>query len=349
MSIPFRRPSPALVINAAKEKRALTRHFRKRGVPKSETGKLLLASWNIANLGAQGRPDKALELIAHILKRFDLIAVQEVNEKFNTFLRVMEHLGSRFDYVMNDTAGNTERLVFIYRKSKVKTRNLFGEVALRKSEYPKRNVTVRYRERGVDKSRKYKNVRFQPFDRNPFIGSFASGNFDLTLVNVHLYFGKFQNSRTEKEQLKYCRRVLEICALAKWASRRTDRFKTYDQDIVLLGDMNVPRMEDAESTYKALTSYGAEPVKLLENLERTGGTNINNDKSYDQLAFVPGRIGDRLLNHGVFDFDNAVFKVRWNSICDEISANRRRISRFNSYVKHYLSDHRLIWVQLEVS
>ena len=349
MSIPFKKPSPPLVIKVAKEKQALTRHFRKRLVPESESGKLLLASWNIANLGAQGRPDKALELIAHILKRFDLIAVQEVNEKFNTFLKVMNYLGSPFDYVMNDTAGNTERLVFIYRKSKVTTRNLFGEVALRKSEHPKRNVTVRYRDAGVEKTRKYKNVRFQPFDRNPFIGSFASGKFDLTLVNVHLYFGKFQNSRTEKDQLKYCRRVLEICALARWASRRTDPAKTYDQDIVLLGDMNVPRMEDAESTYKALTSYGAEPVRLLENLERTGGTNINNNRSYDQLAFVPGRIGKKVLDHGVFDFDNAVFKDRWNTICSEISANKKRITRFNGYVKYYLSDHRLIWVQLDVS
>jgi endonuclease/exonuclease/phosphatase family metal-dependent hydrolase len=332
-----------------KEKGALTRHFRKRGVPKREKGKLLLASWNIANLGAQGRPDEALELIAHILKRFDLIAVQEVNEKFATFLKVMKMLGSGFDYVMNDTAGNTERLVFIYRRSKVKTRNLFGEVALRKSEYPKRNVTVKFKEGGVEKTRKYKNVRFQPFDRNPFIASFASGSFDFTLVNVHLYFGEFQNSKDRKDQLKYCRRVLEICALARWAGRRTDAAKTYDQDIVLLGDMNVPRMDTTESTYMALTSYGAEPVKLLENLERTGGTNINNDKAYDQLVFVPGRIGARLLDHGVFDFDNAVFKDRWKSICNEISANKKRATRFNSYVKHYLSDHRTIWVQLDVS
>lgn len=35
-----------------------------------------------------------------------------------------QYLGSQFDYVMNDTAGNTERLVFIYRKSKVKTRKM---------------------------------------------------------------------------------------------------------------------------------------------------------------------------------------------------------------------------------
>lgn len=124
MSIPFKRPTPPLAINVAKEKGALTRHFNKRGTPKSEPGKLLLASWNIANLGAQRRPEKALELIAHRLKRFDLIAVQEINERFSTFLKVMKYLGSQFDYVMNDTAGNTERLVFIYRKSKVKTRKM---------------------------------------------------------------------------------------------------------------------------------------------------------------------------------------------------------------------------------
>ena len=42
-----------------------------------------MASWNIANLGAQKRTDDALKVIAHLLKRFDLIAVQEVNAKFS--------------------------------------------------------------------------------------------------------------------------------------------------------------------------------------------------------------------------------------------------------------------------
>ncbi len=83
-------------------------------MPTSSRDNLLLATWNIANLGAQDRRPAALELIAHILKRFDLTAVQEVNDDFEAFRHVMAHLGRRFDYIMTDTAGNSERLAYVF-------------------------------------------------------------------------------------------------------------------------------------------------------------------------------------------------------------------------------------------
>lgn len=115
MAIPFKSPVPKHTFNSTKEKAAITRHFTKRNVPKSTNGRLLLASWNIANIGAQDRTLNAKRLIAHILKRFDLIAVQEVNDRFRTFASIVEMMGSKY----------------------------------------------------------------VPFDRNPFIGSFSSGNFDF--------------------------------------------------------------------------------------------------------------------------------------------------------------------------
>ena len=278
MAIPFKAPEPAYNIKTTREKSALTRHFNKRGVPKSKKNRLLLATWNIANLGVQKRGPEAIALVAHILKRFDLIAVQEVNAKFGAFLEVMAELGSAYDFVMSDTAGNEERLAFVYRKREVKPRQLFGEVALRKREYPKRDVTVHYREKKKEKKKTYKKVQFQPFDRNPFIGSFKAGKLDLTLANVHLYFGSFQDSKKTEDHLKYCRRVLEIFALARWASRCEDPDKTYDTDILLLGDMNIPYMKPTESTYKALVKFGMKPVAYMS---KTGGTNLIGDKTYD--------------------------------------------------------------------
>ncbi|MBI9067376.1 MAG: hypothetical protein JEZ09_08800 [Salinivirgaceae bacterium] len=70
MSIPFKEPIPICHINVSREKCNLTRLFNRRNVPKSEQGKLTLATWNIANLGVQDRNPEALEVIAHILKRF---------------------------------------------------------------------------------------------------------------------------------------------------------------------------------------------------------------------------------------------------------------------------------------
>ena len=188
MAIPFLEPDPPLNYNGAAECRALDAHFTLRGVPRSQRGRMLLASWNIANLGAQDRPRRALNIIAHILKRFDLVAVQEVNDNFRAFLAVMDRLGPGFDYVLSDTAGNDERLGFVYRKNKVGLEHLFGEIALRPREYPRRNVRVHFRENRRDRFRTLKNFRFVPFDRNPMIGSFVSGNVNFVLANVHLYF-----------------------------------------------------------------------------------------------------------------------------------------------------------------
>ena len=345
MSIAFPNPKPHYNFDTTKEKAAISRHFTKRAVPTSQTGRLLLATWNIANLGAQKRAPNARKLIAHILKRFDLTSVQEVNEKFKIFVEIVRHMGSGFDYVMNDTAGNSERLAFIYKKSKIKPKNLFGELALRLREYPKHTVTVRYTENRQEKMAKYKDFRFVPFDRNPFIGSFKAGSIDFTLVNVHLYFGKWQNSKKKADQLKYCRRVLEIFALSRWAKRRLKKEATYDKDIILLGDMNVPVMDTSDSAYKALVKFGMQPVDYLT---RTGGSNIGNDRTYDQMAFAPGSIGNRIIDRDVFDFDKAVFKELWNDLSARFP-KRRAVSKFNAHVKHHLSDHRPLWVELDTT
>lgn len=342
----FKSPIPPHQINVALEKAAITNHFTKRNVPRSQPGRLLLATWNIANLGAQGRTPQALELIAHIMKRFDLIAVQEVNERFKFFLEIVNNMGPAFDYIMSDTAGNSERLAFIYRKQKVSLRNLFGEIALRMKEFPKRTVVVRYRDKGQEKQAIYSDVRFIPFDRNPFIGSFKAGTLDFTLVNVHLYFGKFQNSKKPEDHAKYCRRVLEIFALSRWASKRKDSDKTFDTDIILLGDMNVPAMEPEESTYKALIKFGMQPINYRT---RTGGSNIRNNRTYDQVTFAPGTIEDKVLKCDVFDFDNAIFASLWKKIEAKYSSERKRNSEFNKHVQHHISDHRPVWIELNIS
>ena len=51
MAIAFPRPDRPLRIRASTEIRALNKHFTARKVPKPKDGHLLLASWNIPNLG----------------------------------------------------------------------------------------------------------------------------------------------------------------------------------------------------------------------------------------------------------------------------------------------------------
>ncbi|MDH3633638.1 MAG: endonuclease/exonuclease/phosphatase family protein [Gammaproteobacteria bacterium] len=346
MAIPFKSPVPKHTYNSTREKAAITRHFSKRTVPKSVNGRLLIASWNIANLGAQDRTPNARKLVAHILKRFDLVAVQEVNDEFRTFAKIVEMMGSKYKFIMSDTAGNNERLAFVYHTDKVTPTNLFGELALRPREYPKRTVKVRWTDsNGVNRIDKFQNHRFVPFDRNPFIGSFSSGKFDFVLANVHLYFGEFQNSKKKEDRKKYARRVLEIHALARWADRRKNKATTYDKDIILIGDMNVPAMEKTESTYKELVKYGWCPVDYTS---KTGGSNLGNDRTYDQMAFAPTIPKTRITAQGVFDFDKAAFKPLWEKLLSQMPKSKA-IGLFNRHVKHHISDHRPLWVQLDIT
>ena len=129
MAIPFKSPTPRHTFDPSSEIKALNKHFKHRGVPKSRPEHLLLVSANIANLGAQKRSDTALRVLAHMLKRFDLIALQELNADYHKFARIIELMGSKFDFIMNDTAGNDERLAFIYRHDKVGPTQLCGEIA----------------------------------------------------------------------------------------------------------------------------------------------------------------------------------------------------------------------------
>ena len=97
---------------------------------------------------------------------------------------------------------------------------------------------------------------------------------------------------------------MEIHALAAWADKRSEKATTYDQDIILLGDMNVPTMTPLQASYGPLIGYGMQPLKYAS---RVGGSNLSGKNTYDQMAFAPNRLQSRIMDYAVFDFDNAVF------------------------------------------
>jgi hypothetical protein len=59
MAIPFKSPVPTHQFVVSTEKSALSKHFTKRKVPSRNKKQLLLACWNVANLGVQTRTPKA--------------------------------------------------------------------------------------------------------------------------------------------------------------------------------------------------------------------------------------------------------------------------------------------------
>src|SRR5215212_6362469 len=105
-----------------------------RAIPAQVPDRLLLATWNVANLGAQERLDEDHRLIAEIVSWFDLIAVQEVNNDLGGLREVHRHLPEAFRLLFSGPAGNEERLAFVYDSSKITVREEVGEIGVPPSD-----------------------------------------------------------------------------------------------------------------------------------------------------------------------------------------------------------------------
>ena len=171
--------------------------------------------------------------------------------------------------------------------------------------------------------------RFDGFDRNPYIALFSAGTFSFQLVGVHLFFGS--TSKTDMN-----RRALETLAVARWASFRKNTGTAVTQDIVLLGDFNLPKAVQGDPIFDQLTARGLE----LPAHSSAIGSAIASDSHYDQIAFFPGETAAQFTGQiGIFDFDGALFKTLWES--------RGRVE-FLAYLRYYISDHRPMWVEFAI-
>ncbi len=212
---------------------------------------------------------------------------------------------------------------FIYDRRRIQTRQLYAELAL----VDRGRKTIKVEFRG-------KELNFHGFNRNPFMVAFAPRRpgrrktFDFTLVNVHLYYGAAGGRKLRN-------RLLEVMALTKWAQKRTNTKTVYDDNIILLGDMNLPSLKSRDLIYRALKRRGLSLTKYSTDVDKEG-TNLSGSHPYDQIAISPQKTGqDYTGETGVFDFDSALFP----DLYDE----GRGLKRLRAYLKYYISDHRLLW------
>ena len=149
----------------------------------------------------------------------------------------------------------------------------------------------------------------------------------MVIVNNHIFFG------SDDDQLDMDRRALETFAVARWADLTRQSGYSYSPHIIVVGDFNLPIMDWNDPITGPSAAWGLYIVPHSTQV----GTNLRGDKHYDQIAFFPGPTGAVQKSAGVFDFDGAVFRQLW----DNRPANDH--ADFFSYVKYYLSDHRIMW------
>ncbi|HEX5609820.1 MAG TPA: endonuclease/exonuclease/phosphatase family protein [Solirubrobacterales bacterium] len=323
----FEKPDFDFPFEVGKELGALREHKKVRGVPEPSAGRLLLATWNIANLGVQERRVKDYQLLAEIIGWFDLVALQEVNNDLEGLRGIEKELPDRYQTIFSDPGGNEERFAFLYDRAKVTVLDEIGRVTVPPKDLPDINLP------GV-------KGEFKGFDRNPYLVSFQAASLKFVLANVHLYFGKDRPKKdnNEEQQRGIERRCLEAYAVARWADLRHDDDDAYTRNVLALGDFNLPKQDKSDQVFAALTKRG---LRLPKYSTKVPGSNLDGDAQYDQMAVFPGPMEGAIKQTGVFDFDDAVFPGLWGD--DEEAQNK-----FQSYVKYYLSDHRPLWAELKV-
>jgi endonuclease/exonuclease/phosphatase family metal-dependent hydrolase len=299
------------------EQRAALRSYRDdepgRQIPTRRDGNLVLATWNVANLGVQKRTDADYRLIAEIISWFDLITVQEVNADLVGVLAIRDHLPEHYRLLFSDASGNRERQAFFYDTTRVSQLEEIGRLAIPPAKLPQIKLPGG-------------TTTFTGFDRGPYLGTFQAGRFRLMLASVHLFFGSDKPADIE-------RRSLETFALAWWAQKYHLDKSTYVPDLIPLGDFNLPKPVPDDPIYKALTSRG---LKVPPHSSQIASA-IATDNQYDQIAFFPGESNDRFTGQmSVFDFDGALFRKLFE---------QRGRTDFLAWTRFHISDHRPLWAE----
>jgi endonuclease/exonuclease/phosphatase family metal-dependent hydrolase len=286
-----------------------------RAIPAKSQGGLLIATWNIANLGLQQRCDSDYALIAEIISWFDLVAVQEVNDDLSGIMAIHERLPSTHRLLFSDASGNRERQAFIFDGAKVDQLEEVGRLSIPPSQLD--SIVLP----GT-------TTTFSGFDRGPYLATFVCGTFRFMLVNVHLFYG------SDRDPADVERRSLETFAVAWWAGKRYKDKHSYVQDIMALGDFNLPKEDPSDPIWRALTSRGF----IKPHHSSLIGSAIASDSHYDQLVLFPGDTESRFTGStGIFDFDNALF-------ADLRATPGRTVEQVHAYLRFHISDHRPLWV-----
>jgi endonuclease/exonuclease/phosphatase family metal-dependent hydrolase len=265
------------------------------GLPaKTSDANLLIATWNIRafgpvyeqwteNPGSPKRNLRALAIIAEIIRRMDVVAVQEVRANTSGIrLLVDEFLGPDWGLMLSDVSagerGNTERLGFLYDRRRVLPSGLAGEIVLPPT--PQGDPQ-------------------EQFDRTPYIVGFRAGGERFSLLTAHIRYGAMPADR-----------LPELTALANYTAReirdRSIAPGAEERNLIVLGDFNIELRGD-NPLFQAFISTGLNVPPQLLGVRSTYNTI---PRFYDQIGwFMDESFNLKYTEQaGSVDFAGAVYK-----------------------------------------
>ncbi len=260
--------------------------------PRRTDHNLIIGTWNVRALGAvhrswdenPGSPKRnlrAMASIAEVIRRFDVVAIQEVKRDTSGIrMLVQDFLGPDWGVVLSDVSGgdrgNTERLAYVYDRRRVIPSGLAGELVLPP---------------GADGN------PAEQFDRTPYIVGFQAASERFSLLTVHIRYGSAPEQR-----------IPELRALAEYAAGEIrDRARvdgSEETNLIVLGDFNIDKRV-GDPLFDALVATGLWVPEKIRTAATTYGSQA---KHYDQIAWFRDELD--LLTEGragVIDFVGAVF------------------------------------------
>jgi endonuclease/exonuclease/phosphatase family metal-dependent hydrolase len=271
-----------------------------RVVPAKQPGEnLLIGTWNVRGFDrltskwrsvtgdSPIRDLSNLLCIAEVVRRFDVIAVQEVRRSAQAFLAMLQVLGEGWAFLVTDVTrgrqGNNERLAFVFDRQRVRPSGLACE------------LVVAAEDAGISEP----TLQGQ-FARTPYAVSFAADRAVFTLVTLHVLYGQGPADR-----------IAELQQIAGWLAGWATEGDAWGTNLVALGDFNIDRRNDP--LYQAFTSTGLRPPAGLNHVPRTifddpdPAAPPDHRHFYDQVAWFVNTPGIPALtlqyeNAGMFNF-----------------------------------------------
>lgn len=303
---------------------------------------LIIASWNIREFDSPAygdRIEEAFYYIAEIISKFDIIAIQEVREDLKALKKLVRILGDDWEYLVTDvtegSAGNKERLAFLFDTRKVKFGGLAGQVVLPPFETkdPQTGQTI------------YQAVK--QLARTPYMCGFKAGWTNFILSTVHILYGADAANNPD--------RVKEIDSIAQALARKAADQYEWSHNLILLGDFNI--YSPADETYSSILKAGFQIPPQLQNLP----SNALQNKFYDQIAFnVKPNQFETTGKAGVFNYYDVVFTDADETtyiplMGDAYNKTEKGTDRKDKtvYYKTYwrtfqMSDHLPMWVEIKI-
>ncbi len=270
-----------------KELRLLQKRITQAKIPKKTRSNFRLLTWNIRNFHGR-KEDKAMSYIAKIIKKFDVIAIQEVKDDLGGIEKLQRLLGKKYKFLFSDPAGNGERLVFCYDSKRIQFTGLAAEIVMAPGQG---NGTV---------------PPALEFARTPYMASFRRNGCNFILATVHIYYGSGS---------KVKHRLTEIENIAEFLEKRSGDTDSLDSDYIACGDFNIERIrakirkkkkkDPLDGLFAALQSKGLIVPEIIQNSR----SNLTQTRHFDQIAYHQYEDTTvSFVDGGIIDFVGAVYR-----------------------------------------